>query len=96
MEHDMSDLKSKLPDLNELGSMASKLYKGIKGSIDEIIVDYKKKHAEPPAETQSVRTPPPVVPSEKPPITPEPPPVVPKSSVDTEKKPFDTNIDPKE
>ncbi|MDA9272202.1 hypothetical protein N9Q05_02345 [bacterium] len=42
----MSDLKSKIPDLNELGSMASKLYKGLKTSIDEIIVDYKKKHAD--------------------------------------------------
>ena len=45
----MGDLKSKLPDLNELSSMASKLYKGIKTSIDEIVVDYKKKHAEPKA-----------------------------------------------
>ena len=42
----MSDLKSKLPDLNELGSMAGKLYNDIKTSVVEIIGDYKKKHPE--------------------------------------------------
>lgn len=40
----MSDLKSKLPDLNELGSMAGKLYKDVKASVCEIIEDYKLKH----------------------------------------------------
>ena len=40
----MSDLKSKLPDLNELGSMAGKLYKDLKTSVCEIIDDYKSKH----------------------------------------------------
>lgn len=46
----MSDLKSKLPDLNELGSMASKLFKDIKTSVCGIIDDYKDKH---PAETEA-------------------------------------------
>ena len=40
----MSDLKSKLPDLSELGSMAGKLYNDLKASVVEIIDDYKKKH----------------------------------------------------
>jgi hypothetical protein len=40
----MSDLKSKLPDLNELSSMAGKLYNDVKVSVLEIIDDYKKKH----------------------------------------------------
>ena len=40
----MSDLKSKLPDMNELGSMAGKLFKDIKASVVEIIDDYKQKH----------------------------------------------------
>lgn len=44
----MSDLKSKLPDLNELGSMAGKFYNDVKKSVVEIIDDYKQKH---PAET---------------------------------------------
>ena len=50
----MSDLKSKIPDLDELGAMASKLYKGIRESIDEIVVDYKKKHLDEPDETPKV------------------------------------------
>lgn len=41
----MSDFKSKLPDLQELGSMTGKLFKGIKASVDEIIHDYKEKRA---------------------------------------------------
>lgn len=40
----MSDLKSKLPDLGELGSMAGKLYNDLKTSVCEIIEDYKLKH----------------------------------------------------
>ncbi len=39
----MSDLKSKFPDLKELTSMGTKLYKGIKSSVEEIIHDYKEK-----------------------------------------------------
>ena len=49
----MSDLKSKLPDLNELGSMAGKLYNDLKTSVCEIIDDYKKKHP-PETETEQV------------------------------------------
>ena len=45
----MNDLKSKLPDLNELSSMAGKLYNDIKSSVCGIINDYKQKH--PAAET---------------------------------------------
>ncbi len=40
----MSDLKSKLPDLGELGGMASKLFKDVKKSVCEIADDYKAKH----------------------------------------------------
>ncbi len=40
----MSDKKSKMPDLKELGSMASKLFGDIKESVSEIIKDYKEKH----------------------------------------------------
>jgi len=43
----MSDFKSKLPDLNELTSMATKLYAGVKTSVQEIINDYKQKRSEP-------------------------------------------------
>lgn len=39
----MSDSKSKMPDMNEIGSIASKLFKDIKRSVDEIITDYKQK-----------------------------------------------------
>ncbi|KTD60842.1 hypothetical protein [Legionella shakespearei] len=42
----MSDFKSKLPDFQELTSMTSKLFKGLKDSVGEIIEDYKKKRAE--------------------------------------------------
>jgi cation transport regulator ChaB len=41
----MSDFKSKLPDLKELSSMTSKLFKGLKSSVSEIIKDYKEKRA---------------------------------------------------
>lgn len=37
----MSDLKSKLPDLNEITSITSKLFKDLKTSVSEIIDDYK-------------------------------------------------------
>lgn len=48
----MSDLKSKLPDLNELSSMAGKFYHDVKTSVLEIIDDYKKKHPEEAVETK--------------------------------------------
>lgn len=41
----MSDFKSKLPDLSEIGSMAGKLFKDVRESLSEIISDYKKKRA---------------------------------------------------
>ena len=56
----MSDLKSKLPDMNEIGSMAGKLFKDVKSSVMEIIDDYKKKHeeiAEPAAKAEAVKKP---------------------------------------
>lgn len=40
----MSDLKSKMPDLNEIGSIAGKFFNDMKKSVVEIIDDYKKKH----------------------------------------------------
>ncbi len=42
----MSDFKSKLPDLKELGEITGKLFKDIKTSVGEIIGTYKQKHAE--------------------------------------------------
>lgn len=39
----MSDLRSKLPDLKEISSIAGKLFKDLKTSINEIVSDYKKK-----------------------------------------------------
>ena len=42
----MSDLKSKLPDINELSSMAGKLFTDLKKSVGEIIDTYKQKHDE--------------------------------------------------
>lgn len=41
----MGDFKSKLPDLDELTSMTSKLFKGISSSVKDIIHDYKEKRA---------------------------------------------------
>lgn len=46
----MGDLKSKLPDLKELGEMSNKLFKDIKASVCEIITSYKEKR---PSETSS-------------------------------------------
>jgi len=40
----MSDFKSKLPDLKELGEMTKKLYKDISNSVKEIIGTYKQRH----------------------------------------------------
>jgi len=42
----MSDFKSKLPDLGELGSMAGKLFKDVKNSVCEIADAYKEKRKE--------------------------------------------------
>jgi hypothetical protein len=46
----MGDFKSKLPDLKELGSMSSKMFKAISGGVSEIIADYKKKREPKPEE----------------------------------------------
>lgn len=40
----MAGFMDKLPDLNEIGSMAGKLFKDVKLSVSEIIDDYKTKH----------------------------------------------------
>lgn len=40
----MGDLKSKLPDLKELGEIGGKLFKDLKASVGEIIATYKQKH----------------------------------------------------
>jgi len=40
----MNNLKSKLPDLSEIGNMAGKLFKDVKKSVCEIADDYKAKH----------------------------------------------------
>lgn len=53
----MSDSKSKMPDLNEIGSMVGKLFGDIKKSVVDIVDDFKNKHpaekaAEPTAETK--------------------------------------------
>lgn len=47
-------IKEKLPSLNEVGSMAGKLFKDIKKSVCEIVEDYKAKH---PTETKTEHTP---------------------------------------
>lgn len=41
----MSDFKSKLPDLKELSSMTSKLFNGLRNSLEEIVKDYKDKRS---------------------------------------------------
>tara|TARA_Y100000588_G_scaffold393874_1_gene511686 strand:+ start:2307 stop:2615 length:309 start_codon:yes stop_codon:yes gene_type:complete len=66
----MSDKKSKLPDMQELGSMASKLFKDVKKSVTEIVNDYKKnrdeeKSADVEAETQTPKKPKPEEPKAK-------------------------------
>lgn len=67
----MSDFKSKLPDFKEICSMTSKLFSGIKKSIDEIVEDYKEKrsHEEPPASVKPDNA------NTKETIAPTPPPV---------------------
>lgn len=41
----MADIKSMLPDLKDVTSIANKLFKDVKKSVGEIITEYKKKHA---------------------------------------------------
>ena len=53
MELMMNDFKSKLPDLKELGSMTSKLFSGLKSTVNEIIHDYKEKRTEEEARAQA-------------------------------------------
>ena len=50
----MSDMKSKIPDLTELGNMAGKLFKDVKHSICEITETYKAKRKE--TEAPKVKT----------------------------------------
>lgn len=52
----MSDFKSKLPDLKELGAMTVKFCKDVKKSVDEIIADYKEKHPQAKAEAPKKET----------------------------------------
>lgn len=54
----MGDFKSKLPDLQELGSMTGKLFHDVKTSVCGIIDEYKKKRAtaEPPPAEKKVKT----------------------------------------
>lgn len=51
----MSDLKSKLPDLKELGEIGGKLFKDIKTSVSEIISTYKKNHPTTDVEAKSTK-----------------------------------------
>lgn len=53
----MSDSKSKLPDLKELGSMAGKLFKDLKTSVSEIIEDYQKTREQTPPEKKPAQKP---------------------------------------
>lgn len=53
----MSDSKSKFPDLNEIGTIAGKLFKDIKQSVVEIIDDYKQKHPQTPEAPKPVDEP---------------------------------------
>ena len=46
----MSDKKSNLPDLNELSSMAGKLFHDVKTSVTEIIGAYKHKREHVPSD----------------------------------------------
>lgn len=49
----MSDFSSKLPDLKELTSMTTKLFNGLKKTVNEIVHDYKEKRAEDEVKEQS-------------------------------------------
>ncbi|MCA0403524.1 MAG: hypothetical protein LCH30_06955 [Proteobacteria bacterium] len=63
----MNDFKSKLPDLKEVTSMATKFYKDMKESVCEIIKEYKDKREEL-ASSEELKT-------EEKPTTVTPPPV---------------------
>ncbi|OGV30202.1 MAG: hypothetical protein A3E88_01290 [Legionellales bacterium RIFCSPHIGHO2_12_FULL_35_11] len=52
----MADQKSKIPDMNEITSMAGKLFKDVKASITSIISDYKANHPDAPAEESSEKS----------------------------------------
>jgi len=51
----MSDFKSKIPNIKELGSMANKLFNGVKSSVGEIIEDYKKNRGNVPPEKPAAK-----------------------------------------
>lgn len=53
----MSDKKSSLPDINELSSMASKLFKDVKASVSEIICTYKNKREHVPSDEPKTAAP---------------------------------------
>lgn len=50
----MSDPKSKMPDFNEIVSMAGKLFKDVKRSVSEIIAEYKSNHPNPESKDEKV------------------------------------------
>lgn len=41
----MSDFKSKMPDMGEITTMATKLFKDVKSSVGEIVEMYKQKRS---------------------------------------------------
>ena len=40
----MADMKSMLPNLKDVTSIATKLFKDVKKSVSEIVTEYKEKH----------------------------------------------------
>jgi len=52
----MNDSKSKMPDFNELTSMATKLFKDVKTSVGQIIDEYKEKREKEAYTSTSVHT----------------------------------------
>ncbi|WP_133139162.1 hypothetical protein [Legionella genomosp. 1] len=52
----MSDFKSKLPNLQEITSFASKLFKDVKNSVGEIVDEYKKHREEAEAANKTEET----------------------------------------
>lgn len=53
----MNDFKSKMPDLNEITNMASKLFHDMKTSVSEIVDMYKQKRAQETTEPQTKESP---------------------------------------
>lgn len=51
----MSDFKSKMPDVNEITTMATKLFKDVRSSVGEIVEMYKQKRATESASEPSVK-----------------------------------------